>query len=200
MASLIIEECQKLDDVKVVYFYCSHQDDQRKTYLAVARALLAQLLIQHEGLLAYLHEQCISSGQVSLVSSQKCTELLETCFKTVSKTYVIIDGIDECDLAERKTLLTFVSSFTTNSDPPGKLRTLFISQDENDIRRLLKASTVLRLTDAHNKSDIESYAAQWSSRIQQKFGLPDITRNHILAAVRDGSEGKAMLKLYSYTD
>ncbi|KAE8449591.1 hypothetical protein EG329_007921 [Mollisiaceae sp. DMI_Dod_QoI] len=189
LASVVVEACQKIASTTTVYFYCSYQDEQRKTFLSVAREFLAQLLIHNESLLPYLHEQCLGSGQASLVSSQLCEEILKTCFKTMGTVYIIIDGIDECEYPERKTILSFATSLIENSDTPGKLRSLFVSQDENDIRRLLRGCTVLRLTESHNRSDIETYATQKSQEIQQKFELLDETKHFIIESVVEGSEG-----------
>ena len=189
LTSLIVEHCQKLD-TSVAFFYCKYQDAQRNTFLGIARAVLAQLLGQNEDLLPYLYEQCISSNQVSLVSAQTCEKLLEVSLKTMSKTYVIIDGIDECDSTERKAILSFFTSIIHGDDSPGRLRGLFVSQAENDIRKLLQNSAALRLTDSHNKSDIEYYTAHWSLKVQQKFELPDATLQYIRSAICDGSEGK----------
>jgi hypothetical protein len=179
----------KIDSITVIYFYCSYQDAQRKSFLSLARAMLAQLLKHEPTLLSYLYESCVGSGQVSLVSTQLCAEILETCLKTTSKVYIIVDGIDECDPSERKSLLSFFTSLIERDDLPGKIRALFVSQDENDIRKLLRTASVLRLTDSHNKSDIESYATQWSSKIQEKFRLPNETTKYITSAVSDGSDG-----------
>jgi hypothetical protein len=182
----------KIDSITIIYFYCNYQDAQRKSFLALARAMLAQLLNQDESLLSYLYENCVGSGQVSLVSTQLSAEILETCLKTMSKVFIVVDGIDECDFSERKTMLSFFTSLIEKierDDMPGKIRALFVSQDENDIRKLLRTASVLRLTDSHNKSDIENYAAQWASSIQEKFGLPDGTTKYIASVVSDGSDG-----------
>ena len=185
-----MEECLKLKSTSVIYFYCNYQDDQRNTFLAVARALLAQLLNQNQDLLPYLHGECISSGQVSLVSSQLCVELLETCLNTMGTTHIIIDGIDECDFKERKSMLSFFASLIEDDETPGRLRGLFVSQDENDIRKLLRAASILRLTGDHNNSDIESYATKWSLQIQQNFGLSKVTQEYIISVVCSGAEGE----------
>jgi hypothetical protein len=119
-----------------------------------------------------------------------CKELLETALKTMPKTFLIVDGLDECDIAERKTILNFFTSVIQRADTAGKLRGLFISQDENDIRKHLRSAAVLRLTENHNKRDIESFANQWSLQIQQKFETSQATRSYIVSAVSEGSEGK----------
>lgn len=108
--------------------------------------------------------------------------------------YIVIDGIDECDFPERKTMLSFMTSLITTSDSPSRLRTLFVSQDENDIRKLLRGYTILRLTHGHNKSDIEVYASERSLKIQEKFQLPGATRNYIMEIVGNGSEGKSAVR------
>jgi hypothetical protein len=182
----------QLDSINVIYFYCNYQDTQRKSFLSLARAMLAQLL-KHDGtLLSYLYESCVSSGQVSLVSTQLCAEMLETCLKTMSKVYIVVDGIDECDVPERKSIISFFTSLIENVEryaTPGNIRALFVSQYENDIRKLLRSASVLSLTDSHNKSDIESYATQWSSKIQNKFKVNDDTKKYIMSTVSDGSDG-----------
>jgi len=179
----------KIDSIAIIYFYCNYQDVQRRSFLALGRSLLAQLLRYDESLLPFLYEKCVSSGQVSLVSTQLCADILETCLKTIPKIYIVVDGIDECDFSERKSILSFFTPIIEGDDLPGKIRALFVSQDENDIRKLLRTASVLRLTDAHNKSDIESYANQWSVQIQKKFGLGDDTRKYIQSTVSNGSDG-----------
>lgn len=190
----MVEACRKVPSTDTIYFYCSYQDEQRKKFLYVARALIAQLLLQNDTLLPYLHEQCLASGQASLVSLQLCDDILRTCLTTMGSVYIIIDGIDECDFPERKAILSFVTSLvanTANNATPGKLRALFVSQDENDIKKLLRSCTVLRLTDEHNRSDIEAYASKRSEEIQDKFQLSDERRHYIVKVVRDGSDGES---------
>lgn len=185
-----MEACRKIGSTATIYFYCSYQDEQRRTFLSVGRALIGQLLLQNDTLLAYLHEQCLASGQTSLVSLQLCEDILRTCLAAMGPVYIIIDGIDECDSAERKAILSLMTSLVANCTEPGRLRALFISQEENDIRKLLRGCQVLRLTDEHNRSDIESYAMQKSQEIQLKFQLPDETRQYTVDLIRDGSDGK----------
>jgi hypothetical protein len=135
----------------------------------------------------------MGSGQVTLVSEQLFSECLETCLATMQKTYVIIDGIDECDAPERNEMISFFASLVEKADAPGGLRALFISQDESDIRRLLRNATALKLTGAHNKDDIESYATEWTKKIQTRFALSDATAEYVKTAVCDGAEGMQKL-------
>ena len=130
---------------------------------------------------------------MTLVSAQLFAECLETCLATMQKTYIIIDGIDECDAPERNEMISFFISLVKKADTPGGLRALFISQDESDIRRLLRTATTLKLTGAHNKDDIESYATEWTKKIQTRFPVSDGTAEYIKTAVCDGAEGMQKL-------
>lgn len=199
LASVVVEACRKIPLTSTIYFYCSYQDEQRKKFLSVARAFIAQLLIHNDTLLPYLHEQCLASGQVSLVSLQLCEEILRTCLATMHTVYVLIDGIDECDYSERKLILSFMTSVVGNSATSDKLRTLLISQDENDIKKHLRSYAVLRLTDDHNRSDIESYAWKMTEEIQHKFQLSDENRAKIVIRVRDASDGEWDLRHIPFT-
>ena len=188
-----MEECQRSPTESVIYFYCDYQDEERKTFISIARALLVQLLNQNGDLLPYLYENCVGSGQVSLMSPQLCQKLLRTALKTVvKKTFIIIDGLDECPLKERKSLISFLTSCIDEEGPSGRLRGLLVSQDENDIRKLLRTASTFKLTNAHNKADIESYAQHWLTKIQDKFGLSQDTTSYIKAAFCDESDGKVI--------
>lgn len=130
--------------------------------------------MKHDDLLPYLYDQYLCSKQVSLDSSRLAIEILNTCLDTMSKTYIIIDGLDECDIVERKMILSLFTSLAAKDIASGRLKCLFISQDENDIRKLLKTSSILKLTGAHNKSDIEAYTTYWlekSKRSLRKFQM-----------------------------
>src|SRR5271169_801628 len=97
-----------------------------------------------------MYEQCLLSGQSSLESAEVSKSLLETALSTVSKTYIVIDGIDECPLAERSAILRFFTSIIEKCDTPGRIRGLFVSQDENDIGKLLRTASIIRLKPSDN--------------------------------------------------
>jgi hypothetical protein len=121
--------------------------------------------------------------------------MLETCLKTVSNTFIIIDGLDECSILERQPILSFFNPLIKDDDIQGKLRALFVSQDEDDIRKLLATATSLRLTETHNKSDIEDYTMYWIPKIKEKFGLASETVEYTKTRVCEGSEGGRSFQL-----
>jgi hypothetical protein len=151
--------------------------------------LLAQILSKNEDLLPYFYEQCFCSGELQLVSLTTCKKLLEICFSTIPGAYIIIDGIDECDLRERRAILHFFTSLVEGDTAQSRLKALFVSRDELDIRELVKGASVVQLNGVQSKGDIETYTVHWVDRIVEKFGLPDDARTYIKSAVCDRSEG-----------
>ncbi|KAH9212710.1 hypothetical protein DL95DRAFT_508617 [Leptodontidium sp. 2 PMI_412] len=189
LSSVVVAESLRINDVTTIYFYCSYQDAQRKTFLAVAKSLLAQLLNKHrEQLLPYLHDKLINSGQVTLVSSELIIECLQVCLKTTTKTYIVIDGLDECDAHDRNEILSFFLSSIDKVDTPGQLRAFIVSQDLNDIRKALRTTTTVKLTEECNKGDIKSYSIHWIQKIRARFAIPDDMAEYIQTTVLDRAD------------
>ncbi|KAH7090600.1 hypothetical protein FB567DRAFT_438198 [Paraphoma chrysanthemicola] len=180
-ASLIVEEARKLQNASVIFFYCRYLDNDRSTFLGVARGLLSQLLLQDDDLLSYIHEKASSSGQTVLSTESIAKELLTTSIKNSDKLYVIIDGLDECERDERKTIVTFFEEIWASlpQDRIDSLRCLFLSQDDNVARKDFENITSLKITQAHNKKDITAYAETRSLEIKLKFGLTTDRQLHI---------------------
>lgn len=154
--------------------------------------MLAQVLRQNPILLLpYLYDECLKSTKVTLESSHDCVKLLGTALRTVPQTFLIIDGIDECEPKERKAMLNFfVSTIISDNIPQGKLRGIFISQELADIKTALRVADSINLTKHHNEIDIKNFAIEWATKIQQRFKLMDnIARDYIVKLVTDGAEG-----------
>lgn len=175
----------------MAFFYCRDQDGQRNKFPSVAKAMLAQLLAQNPSILPYLYDECLKSGKVTLGSPQDCVKILGTVLQAVPKTFIIIDGIDECEQKERKAILNFFTSVISNDDiEPGRLRGLFVSQELGDIKTALHMAETLRLKEEHSKLDIKNYAIKWSVKIQERFKqMPDAAREHIVKLVCEGADG-----------
>lgn len=107
-----------------------------------------------------------------------------------SKTYIIIDGVDECDMKERKTIISFFTSLVDTQTQPGTIRSLFVSQDENDIKKLLATASVIRVSSDDSKADIERFAGKWAFKVIQKFELAQEVQDFITKSVTDRSDGR----------
>lgn len=175
--------------LSVAYFYCKDEDSQRNTLLGVMKAIIAQLLTQNPGILPFLYDQCLKSGSITLASPTDCSKILSTVLQAVPKTFIVIDGIDECEEQERKTMLKyFMSLINDYTLDPGKIRGFFVSQPLSDIKSALRMAETLKLTEEHSKLDINNYAVRWANKIQQRFTkMPDAAKEQIVKNVCDGA-------------
>jgi hypothetical protein len=199
LASVLVEDCSRVvelsKDVSFAFFYCRDKDEQRNKFVSIAKSMLSQLLRQQPAILPYLYDECLKSAKVTLTSPQDCIKLLGTVLQAVTQTFLIVDGIDECEPKERKAMLNFFTSTITGDDiAPGKVRALFISQQLNDIMAGLHMADSIQLTKDHIELDIRDFAVKRALEIQNKFNLmpdpmPDPAREHIVKLVCDGADG-----------
>ena len=151
--------------------------------------MLSQLLPQNPEILPYLYDECLRSAKVTLASPQDSAKLLSTVLQAVPKTFIVIDGIDECEQKERRAILNFFVS-AINDCEPGKIRGFFISQELSDIKTALHDSEALRLNEENSKVDIKNYVTRRAADIQERFKrMPNEARDHIVKLVCDGHDG-----------
>ncbi|KAF8863167.1 hypothetical protein BDZ45DRAFT_765670 [Acephala macrosclerotiorum] len=103
LASLAIEEARKLPEAVVVFFFCKPGDGSRNGFMAITRGILFQILSRNKSKdhMLYVDEKASFSGELVLASLKLAKELLETAIQSCKKTYIILDGLDECNRDER---------------------------------------------------------------------------------------------------
>jgi len=137
------------------------------------------MLNSRRELIPYCYDKLVSTGELSLTTTTLAEQLLRLFCEEIPKQYVLIDGLDEVEQAQRKLLLSFLSKLVNHCDErdPGKLRVMIVSQDYLDIQKnLLQGAAVLKLTAEDNKNDIMAYVCDRSQDIQRKY---DLEPNHI---------------------
>lgn len=178
LASAIIDACKQRSAFVTSYFYCHADDQGSNSAVAVLRGLVDQLLDQFPQLLPPCHTRQTSSGEPTLRSLPLAKKLFEDFAFTIPKLFIIVDGLDECEQMERKQILDFFVEVVGKCDTeePGKLRVLFVSQDYADIRKALHSSSIARivpkvisLSSSDNERDICSYVRIWVDRIANKY-------------------------------
>jgi len=145
----------------------------------------------NDSFLLYVDEKASCSGETVLTSSKLAKELLETVFKSCKKTYVILDGLDECNRDERKEISTWFCQLMDGlpREDMDAIRCLFVSQDDGYARKDFSMLPSIKLTATDNKCDIEAYASIWHQRIQEKFGPLDPKEYHIANIVTARAQG-----------
>ncbi|KAI0123678.1 hypothetical protein BJ170DRAFT_640053 [Xylariales sp. AK1849] len=191
LASVVVDEVRKLADVSIAYFYCKHRDNTRNSFLSVAKSVLAQLLQGNKELLPYFHEKASISPTACLSSMAVAKELLGVALNSGKTTYVILDGLDECERPARKELSTWFKAEveSTSSNNTNDIRCLFISQDDGVARKDLGQVPSIKITSADTRSDMRAFASTWHVRIEKKFGVIPGGGHNFTQIIMDRAKG-----------
>lgn len=170
LASVIVDACFDNTLYNTSYFYCKDNGEEKKDCISIYRGLLSQLLNKCHDLVPHCYEKSLGSGEIRLTSLSLAQNLLALFCEKIPRQCIIIDGIDECDQAQRKLLFEFWLDLVRKIEDrdPGKIRIAFISQLFPDIEKALQEFTVLKLTSKHNQEDIEKFTESWCVKIQEK--------------------------------
>ena len=192
LASLVIEEAQKLKPTPtVLFFYCKHKNSERDNFNAVARSLLAQLLKQDRDMLPYFYERCCESGEAVLDSRALIEELLKLAFDNCKSAYIILDGLDECARDERKEITQWFRKLVEDlpTSEPERLRCLFVSQDDGVARKDFSGLANIKIKSEDNKHDINLYSRIEADKLKLTFNLAEERAAGIASTVANSVEG-----------
>ncbi|KAL9618244.1 MAG: hypothetical protein Q9160_007014 [Pyrenula sp. 1 TL-2023] len=192
LASSLIEAQRSRNDATVLYFYCRNEDSTKNSFLAAGRTMLAQLLEKHcELLLPIFNERMLESFESSLNSLRTCQELLDLSLQSVGRSCIFVDGLDECDLTQRRHFMSWLvgKAEAFHKQEKGRCRVLFLSQLESDIKKGLANATTLRIKSLDVKADIQAYIKERTQEIQVKFGLADDVRESLEVSSLERSQG-----------
>lgn len=175
----------------IAFFYCKHKDSSRNSFLAVAKGLLSQLLDQNKHLTQYFYEKSSNCGETSLHTKMLAGELLRVALSCSKRTYIVLDGLDECDAKERKYIVEFFRN-TVEALPiadMGSIRCLFVSQDDREARKDLSNVPSINICPSDTKHDIHSFVLIWKDKIEKKFGDLQEMRHEIAKIVTAKAQG-----------
>ncbi|KAK3361668.1 hypothetical protein B0T24DRAFT_585417 [Lasiosphaeria ovina] len=174
LAALIVDNCAQMLDFSTSYFYCREGDTGDNTCLAVLKGILRQF-VQHNQDLLPSCDQRRTRGEEILNDPATVRSLLDLFCDYDSSHFVIIDGLDECDISEAKAIVHFWTMAVGRCDryKPGKLRVLFVSVHTPDIRKMMQSADILDLPPGKSGKDIWRYVAKQFEKIQDKFELTE---------------------------
>ncbi|KAJ5530063.1 hypothetical protein N7527_003456 [Penicillium freii] len=196
LASLAVEEARKLTPKPtVLFFYCKHGDPERNSLLALSRSLLAQILEQDQNLLLYFYQECCDSKEAVLTSPEKVTKLLEFAFKHCKSAYIIIDGLDECERDQRKSIAqwfrTLVESLPITE--PWRLRCLFTSQNDSLARKDFDEIASLTIRPDDIKNDLQDFCRREADQLRASLYISEDMAHSIAATVAQQAGGMFLL-------
>jgi hypothetical protein len=171
LASVVVDEARANLDAPVVFFYCKHKQTNRNSFLGVAKSLLVQMLTQKPEILPHLFEKAALDIRPLISSSQTAQELLKIGFTLYEKLFIVLDGLDECEKADRDEIATWfqetIDTFTTTKSC--FVKCLFVSQRDGIAFENFQYLQAVHI-EKQNQNDLREYASVCHSMIERKFG------------------------------
>jgi hypothetical protein len=198
LASLVIEEAQNLLPKPIVlFFYFKQGNDDRDTFVSMARTLLAQLLKQDTGILDYMYHHCCESGEPFLNSRSLIEELLRFALSNCDSAYIILDGLDECaSRYERQTVVGFFREIIEKhgGDQDGdqdadRLRCMFVSRKDS-ARKDFNGLADIAVDLEKNEDDIDAFCQFRSHELGENLRIPEDRLKEIASVVSAFAHGK----------
>jgi NACHT domain len=202
LTSFIIETLRKSSSAPLAFFYCKRDAPTKNNFNAVLRGLLAQLLKQDESLLTYIYDEYIATDPTRLQSTPVLESLLKLALDSPRFSFVIMDGLDECDQVEEEKILNWFQSLldSDQSHIHGNLKLLYIGQRDGILDRKLKGVTNLSLDEEEHKRDIMTFSTLVCSDIQRKFKVSGVDWDELAKKVTHRANGRCNSKLESFSD
>ena len=190
LASIVVDEARCVLNSSVAFFYCKHGDKMRSSFTALARSILAQVLLQNDHLLPYFFDMACTNGDTVLSSAHIAEQMLGAALGACERIYLVIDGLDECGSVERKRISTQFRTIVDTLPPAamGSIRCFFISQDDGPAQKTLADLPTIKMT-SENEIDLTNFAAVRHERIEEKFGELRSTGHHIANIISARAQG-----------
>ncbi|KAF7344901.1 HET-domain-containing protein [Mycena venus] len=159
LSSTVIEEitvaCPERSAVAYFYFDFSNE---RKHMAIMLRSIIWQLSRRSPLPYSALHRLYKTLGNGTIQPQHIYLQgVLEDLLSELDQTYIIIDGLDECDKTDWKLLIQFICSLRHPTKNPPHL--LFTSQPLEEFQKAFKDVTFIELGSVVSTSDIRSFVS-----------------------------------------
>jgi hypothetical protein len=151
LSGSIIDYLKRSRGLKTAFAFLTYQD-AKTTALAIIHSLTFQLTETDEGLMAIVCEAFDDDDQRSNLAA--AGNLLSSLITYVGSGCLVIDGIDEVDVAERCRLITELLRLVKACK---EMRIVLSGRSEADLARLLDDATASIQIHNHNEGSIRGY-------------------------------------------
>ncbi|KAF8465673.1 hypothetical protein BDZ91DRAFT_220674 [Kalaharituber pfeilii] len=182
-----LKQAQNVTGDCVCFAFLRSEQPVQRTYDAVLRTFIFQLLQHSPCLISYIFQEYTSKNFQGLSPPTKRIELcqiLEVCLEYMpGSTYVILDGLDEAEKDDRKAILkTILALYATSKE----LRVFISSRRETDIEaQLLDFSRQLEHISIANQNanEIAAYVEACGRDLYEEFSHDETTRDEVASVL-----------------
>lgn len=133
-----------------------HDSSHKSSPINILHSFLYQLVDRNRTLLPILLDAYIKHTRKLRSDIQYITTLLQKLVDSIGLTYIVVDGLDECDEVHRSLLLR---SLLEISQKCTNMRLAISSRNELDILQALKSVSISFNVEKDNKMDIQAYVS-----------------------------------------
>jgi hypothetical protein len=179
-----------------IYFFCSDQDEDRKTAISILKAIIHQCLqLQPSFISKYVIPEYFKLGDKLYLSFATLWDLFikVTTDPALGRVFCVVDALDECEEVSRNQFLRQIGNPFARLDAPKNLKLVITSRPYDSIRVLLFSSTVIRFKteqeeDSINK-DIAAYVQDEVKNLARFRGYAESLKETVLATLLSGADG-----------
>ncbi|KAH0525919.1 hypothetical protein TsFJ059_009317 [Trichoderma semiorbis] len=154
-------------DEGFAYFYCSRSDPDRRQTKYILRSYVSQLarvpnhpsMIEKNIYTLYLKAREEKRG----LSIIECEVALIKLINFYSRTILVLDALDECEMDAREALVRILHNLIHKGD--GTVKVFIASRKETDIEEYLGPRNLVEISAADNKEDIEKYVEEEVTKV-----------------------------------
>jgi hypothetical protein len=154
----------------LLYCLCSYGFARSEANISglTFRSLIAQLIRKERNLLPYVYDN-VKTGAVPSATTVK--DLLKDLIRASGPTFLIIDGLDECEGAHQRQLLSDLRAFRGTGQDQVAVKFLICSRETKEISAGLKKVPQVFLTEEKVKvsKDIAIFAKDSLSPLRERF-------------------------------
>lgn len=140
----------------MAFFYFNYREAHQQDPQAVLSCLLRQVVAKLDEIPPELIQMKLSRGDSGRMNLEDCKQMMAICLAATERTYLILDGLDECDLSKhRKTLLD------TLHDLAKLPQTRLLVTSRSHIQDIARSfHDIAQLTIVAHDEDLEEYMSE----------------------------------------
>ncbi|PSN59264.1 hypothetical protein BS50DRAFT_260919 [Corynespora cassiicola Philippines] len=189
------QKVSSMADTRLIFYFFNGQDEKRNTAVAMLRGLVHQIITERPQLVKHALSHFETPKR-----AQQTTSSLETLWIIFSRLiedpgigtmFCVIDGLDECNEDERKTLVPRIVSLLSSKTPSSATQTFKMVLVSREMRGLRDCAT-MKLDPDNNEnvaSDIERFVSTRVESLSKMEGFDDGLRAYVRNTLLMRAEG-----------
>lgn len=186
-SSLVIDDLLKVParSFPVAFFYFNYREAHQQDPQAILSCLLRQVAATLDEIPPELMQMKLSKGDSGRMNLEDCKQMMAICLAETERTYLILDGLDECDLAKHRKILLETLHYLAQL-PETKL---FVTSRSHiqDIGRSFH--NIPQLTVVAHDEDLEEYMVEELRSSPSSVDLDEELATRIRAQIRQRANG-----------